>query len=383
MNSLEIPPNPPASTGRINGLESLRGLMALWVVVGHTIKNTGFSDKDAFLFRFLIQPGLAVDVFIILSGFVIFFLLDRWSGGYRAFVIRRFFRLAPIYLCMVLVSWKLLDWQTNVISSFPFQTQHIANNLTIHLNAKEHLAEQLIAHVLMLHGLISNKLLPSSEYALLGAAWSISVEWQFYLVAPFLFFLVVHRRWAQLSWVVIGICLLRSINYGGEGFAINQAAYFMIGIASYYLWKHSHAIAIDVRLVEFLALLGAGFIYLYSPRYLSITIWLLALSCVVAERKNQFTTAQSFTSNVLNLPALQWLGKISYSVYLTHMLVFYTLSSAVLTMAPQINKSTLLAVLLPTVPLATIALSALTYRFIEQPGITFGKRWKGRRLEVV
>ena len=362
---------------RINALESLRGLMALWVVIGHTIRNAGFSEGSAP--RLLLQPGLAVDVFIILSGFVIFFLLDRRASDYQTFLTQRFFRLAPIYLAMLAVSCLMLNWETSFIANFPFQTSHIANNLAIHLNAQQYLPAHLLAHLFLLHGLISSSLLPGSDYAFLGAAWSISVEWQFYLVAPLLYWLVAKQRWRQLTLVVIGLCAVRATHYGGEGFAINQAGYFLIGIVSYYGWKHCNAIAIDARLVELLALLVVVFVYLFTTRYESIAIWMLAFSCIVAERRNELTAAQSFTSKVLNLPVLQWLGQISYSVYLTHMFVFYVLSSTVLKLSPKIGKAELLMLLLPAVPLVTIALSTLTHRFIEQPGIALGKRWSQKK----
>lgn len=49
-------------------------------------------------------PGYAVDVFIILSGFVIFYLLDHQHLSYRVFICRRFFRLAPLFFLVVLIA---------------------------------------------------------------------------------------------------------------------------------------------------------------------------------------------------------------------------------------------------------------------------------------
>jgi len=46
---------------------------------------------------------------------------------------------------------------------------------------------QLLAHLTMLHGAVPDQILPGSSITYLPPAWSISVEWQFYLVAPFLF----------------------------------------------------------------------------------------------------------------------------------------------------------------------------------------------------
>ena len=64
------------SKKRINELESLRGVLALWVVVGHILPSAGILDTAMGPFKFLAKGELAVDVFIIMSGFFIFYLLD-------------------------------------------------------------------------------------------------------------------------------------------------------------------------------------------------------------------------------------------------------------------------------------------------------------------
>ena len=105
---------------RIHSLESLRGLLALWVVIGHTILHSGFSDKFMGPLKLLAMPTLAVDVFIILSGFVIFFLLDKGPVSYSQFLIKRWFRLAPLLLAVLIVSALTLNQQLNVIQASPF-----------------------------------------------------------------------------------------------------------------------------------------------------------------------------------------------------------------------------------------------------------------------
>ena len=43
----------------------------------------------------------------------------------------------------------------------------------------------LLAHISMLHGMLSYNLLPGAPFVYLPPAWSLSLEWQFYLLAPF------------------------------------------------------------------------------------------------------------------------------------------------------------------------------------------------------
>lgn len=104
---------------RIHSLESLRGLLALWVVIGHTITNSGYADKDLGLLKLAAMPSLAVDVFIILSGFVIFFLLDQQRTPYLQFIVKRWFRLAPVFLTVLIVS--AVASATIVLSVFSFR----------------------------------------------------------------------------------------------------------------------------------------------------------------------------------------------------------------------------------------------------------------------
>jgi peptidoglycan/LPS O-acetylase OafA/YrhL len=65
--------------------------------------------------------------------------------------------------------------------------------------------QHVVAHLTMLHGAISNNLLPWSDYAFNSPAWSISVEWQFYLLAPLILLAPRYPLLACLTVVLIGI----------------------------------------------------------------------------------------------------------------------------------------------------------------------------------
>ncbi len=364
---------------RIPALESIRGLMALWVVVGHTFKHVGYGPGDFGLFALLADPGQAVDVFIILSGFVIFFLLDNQSLSYRQFIVGRWFRLAPMYLAVLAVAALTLQWQLNLIHASPFAGKAISADAALHADAIRQLPQHLLAHLTMLHGAISDALLPASEYAIIGQAWSISVEWQFYLVAPLLFALVATRRRKALCAVLLGLCALRSLNYGGEGFAVRQAGFFIIGIVSYYAWKHSPRLGADASLLDLLAVAAIALVYSFSARVISLTLWIVVLNAVVAARRGREGVVGRAVLAFLHLPPLQWMGKVSYSVYLLHMLVFYLAQQTVLALAPPSGKPQFALMMLAATLTATLALSALTYRWIELPGIALGRRL-GRSL---
>lgn len=72
--------------------------MALWVVMGHVALTFNIPDLEANpLWKILGENGRAVNVFIILSGFVIFHLLNTKKERYERYIARRFLRLFPAY----------------------------------------------------------------------------------------------------------------------------------------------------------------------------------------------------------------------------------------------------------------------------------------------
>lgn len=85
---------PTARNYRLHELDALRGLAAMMVVICHcTLLNPGFTFK---------YGGVGVDLFFIISGFVIFMTLNTVKTG-REFIIKRFARLYPVYwVCLTL-----------------------------------------------------------------------------------------------------------------------------------------------------------------------------------------------------------------------------------------------------------------------------------------
>ena len=87
----------------------MRAYLAFWVVLCHVLWMSGYTE-DFFSgpAKLLVQGRRAVDVFIIISGFVIFSVLDQQKEGWRPFIVRRFFRLFPLFIFDVLTSTRRL-----------------------------------------------------------------------------------------------------------------------------------------------------------------------------------------------------------------------------------------------------------------------------------
>ena len=89
---------PNNSIGRVQELDGLRGLLALWVALAHILVWCGFLDTTlpwplSSAWGNFIQARSAVEVFFILSGFAISYLIGQRPTGYGAFIAGRFCRI--------------------------------------------------------------------------------------------------------------------------------------------------------------------------------------------------------------------------------------------------------------------------------------------------
>ncbi|HEV8267344.1 MAG TPA: acyltransferase family protein, partial [Thermoanaerobaculia bacterium] len=98
-----------ASSGRVDELDGLRGLLALWVAVSHVFCWTGFAALAlprplGRLWTEFVYAGPAVEIFMILSGFAIAFLLVERGETHLGFLRGRLFRIYPVYLAALAVA---------------------------------------------------------------------------------------------------------------------------------------------------------------------------------------------------------------------------------------------------------------------------------------
>ena len=202
---------------RLPELESLRGLMSLWVLVGHVLLT---FDGSGVIWTVLTQNGRAVDIFMALIGFAIFFLLSQKPSSYRDYIIPRFFRLFPAYIIAFFASVLLTPMSMNVLTSIPDLSARNIGRMQILQSSMDHTLTHTLAHLTMLHGLVPDRLLPFSDYAFLGQAWSISLEWQFYLIAPIFFYLTrgSHLAFRVGAAVVLAALLHKSRFLFGQAY---------------------------------------------------------------------------------------------------------------------------------------------------------------------
>jgi len=349
----------PVTASRIDELEGVRALLAIWVLVFHVFVIGGFDVPR------VLDGGHAVGVFFALSGFVIARLLQRGRERYHVFIARRFLRLYPAYAICVGASIALVE-----LGLMPRRFDEAATWLHV------------LLHATMLHGAVPDALVPGASGAFLNPAWSVSVEWQFYLVVP-LFFAAYWRRPAAAFVGLVALSaiaqrLVHPLGLGGASLAAN-ASLFAYGILAYFIyeWAGSHALAIrpfSRALPLVLPIVFAS--VLPISQTVALIVWLAVFGLVLDARVRPHSEGfpPSPVVALLRSRALVSAGAASYALYLVHEPLIWLTQHALRRSAPELGRGAVTAVIgLLTLPVS-LALSLWMYRYIEAPCMRFGRR---------
>jgi len=235
-------------------------------------------------------------------------------------------------------------------------------------NSIEYFDWHLLFHVPLLQGMVSSHFLPSSDFAFIEPAWSLSLEWQFYLVAPLFYYGVINIK-AQRNkavWALLGSAVIISALYGkgGVGYLPKEMHLFIVGMASYYLWK---IVDTPKGLLLLVACLATAIIIRSIPLF----IWFSFMYIAISQNR-----ALAIFRSILESKALEFIGKISYPMYLIHTLVIY--------IPLYVNSEGWIIFTIPylivTTLVLTILLSYLMHILIEKPGMALGRRFIHKKV---
>ena len=375
-----MPSQNDRQTSRLSAIEGLRGYLAIWVLLTHVVQTTGFTQKQIWG-RF---AGLdAVQCFMMVSGFVIFYLLDTKQEPYLKFLTRRFFRIFPVYFLIftlsipcLFLSQKLFA-QANVVQFFYVQGVH----LPFH-NFEElwrGIYWHIPLHALMLHGLVPDHWLNGSATAFLAPAWSLSLEWQFYLIAPLWYRLTMSRSLAKQALMYVG-CLIMLIGSKRCIPPISMSAalplqieFFYCGFVSYLLYrafKKAEISADKIFPIVFFLVLAIYKLSDKSSVGLALLLWVLVVALLLEPAAS---LSSRYCALIFTNPVSVWLGKISFSVYISHSLVLIISKWALIHFFSGITPVQHLIALFALTLGFTIGLSMLLYYCVELPFINLGK----------
>lgn len=293
------------------GIQYLRGMAALFVVFFHLrslldplIPNVKLGDL---LFG---QGGAGVDIFFIISGYIITLSTQSThNASAKSFIIKRFFRIYPPFIICLILFLIVLYFLGAIFTP-----------------------GQILSSALLLHKDYTQGA-PFFGYNILYPAWTLAYEVYFYAIFC-VSLLISHRHRVLISTLIIlcstvaiqfyfsGNFSLKASDTGGYG---NGAYNFMASpmliefIAGMWLYKIRNAMPKSSQWRLFYFLCGAFALFgIFSGVNAGhgidgYGIWAIILvsCCVFMEKCSPF----------VNIKSLFFLGEISYSIYLSHVIV--------------------------------------------------------------
>lgn len=357
-------------SARLTQLDGVRAVLALWVLFGHASLFLGCN------FPLLNNPAIAVDLFMVLSGLFIantFEALQRrhvYAQASQYFWIRRVLRIWPLYAVMLSVCWLFIEqldaWMQLTATTFPRATADVAAVASYRFPA----LNDALLHYSLLFGLV-----PTSATSTPLPDWSLSLEFQFYLLFPFLYLLLRSRL---LLLCVIAAC----------------AAYVSPALLGFYLepgrWAHfDQPSVLTYKLNLFLVGVFINAVLKGGQGHDRHSLVLLAVGTVICLSVAGFLTTlgiavilylllrpESWLARVLSLPVPRFFGEISYTIYLVHRPLLLAMTGTLATYAEFVALPAALrfALVSAGLLLLTTLVSWLLYVTVERPGNRLGHR---------
>lgn len=375
----------------LTNLTPMRGIAALLTVIFHVDLMLG-NGGDMLVKRsqsmVLSRMYLMVDFFFILSGFIMYHVYGKMfsdkvdKNSFKKFTIARFARVYPLHFltlfyCIVLffISSRLDIPENPVIQ--------VANS-----------ANSIITNLFLLHSMNFH-----NWFSWNHASWSISTEWWAYMIFPFLVApftrlnktskvivaLICFAGYLCITYFIIPIVTVPkeipfvkadpsqlSINVAYQYGYMRCLCGFVLGMVVYEAYKANWLKHIFSNGYIFISLFFAALVcmHLNLPDFITILFFPFILLC------GAFGSPK--TDKLFKTTALQKLGDWSFSIYLTHQPLLFTIAAVLAYLNPIATSK------LPSGPppkpdiitgwlicLAFIGLvlfvSSLTYRFFEVP----------------
>lgn len=361
---------PSIPVRRIEYLDGLRALAALWVVLSHLwISQYGLTVHGGLfglLTNGILYSHLAVDLFIVLSGFCLILPQLRPNSGPLGvvnFYLRRARRILPPFYCAL------------ALGILVYVATEYWNSGSVHLNDGD-----LFANGFMVQDALINRDIYN------GPIWSVAVEWRIYFLFPAAVLLLRrYGRWSVVAAAgIAGYGLTALLMRYCPGMLLSCPWYLFLfslgvcaGSVAYGPDTDRHPQIWPVLVVLSMALLAIClWDYRLTPNDLSTfglhmplidgmaglftASALIVISCKERESK---------VARFLTWPPLTRLGVVSYSLYLTHMPVLNIMNAvlqhvpAFLPFSPMARVALLCVVGLPII----LSLSTLFFCAIERP----------------
>jgi peptidoglycan/LPS O-acetylase OafA/YrhL len=348
---------------RLDALTGIRGLAAWFVMLFHVAPFFTKSLPTGML-SLMSKGNLAVDLFFILSGFVMWLTYAEQFErdglkALRPFLVRRIARIYPLHFVMLVATFIFA--MLVVVAGKPLPDQYPMNALPYHL-------------LLIQNWGFTDRL------AWNNPAWSISTEFAAYILLPFVAVFLLRFKFSISTCVggILGLAALMSAFFHWFGYSTLGEGFINLGLAR--------------CLIEFFCGVLLCMIWTqrkpgFEFRLLSGSIGIALISLILWQRgtwSETFAVPILFANLVYCLAATsdwKWnplssrfavhIGDISYSIYLVHFLLWVWFNIVTI---PDAQEGSLIHFFL--FQLLTYAVSLLLYHRVEQPG----RHWMQRKM---
>lgn len=326
----------------LNSIQTLRALAA-WMVVFHHCSQLIYSDKlsNPIISAFYLYGSIGVDIFFIISGFVIYISASGKNVTPTTFAMHRLARIAPAYWLFTLITAGFLLFSPHFV---------------------------LLTQVEPLFLLKSLFFIPAQNpsgigpFPLITMGWTLNLEMAFYAIFLLSLYAPKNFRVPLIALGVFTLCTLVPLLGGDLAFYENKIVYeFLFGILVAITYQKGWIQSIPSKAAFALLFLSIFLIVRYGPVShklikSGLPCALLLISAVALEK---YFSRAAFIAK---------LGDWSYSTYLCHVLAISSMYR--LQKSFNLNDGVTLALIVATV----LATSYLSFTFVEKPVSNLAKK---------
>jgi len=360
---------------RLDGIDILRGLAVSIVVVYHFFVLLELTAGPAFPYINTLAY-LGVPLFFVISGYLIYRSVDRnvsqkgIKKGVLSYFFHRLFRILPAYYFNLFIIFIMAGF---IINQDYYYSASFFKQFFSHLIFTSYFKYQ------------------SAGFGINGAYWTLSIEMLWYIVVPFILFYFKKTR-ALLLIAFLSFIYIFGMSHGWfdhyfdlDGSRANYAlmhSYYLsqlpgqinFFIAGILIYKYQYHFKLQRVYYAYLLAIFLLLLYVWSSLYFvsySDTIGKHMMVLLVVSVL--FILLYSVKSEGLSF--LEWIGKISYSLYLWHMPILFVMNKSHILEERSLLETTVFFFFL------LFSISSMSYYFIEEGGFALRKKLTARFFE--
>jgi peptidoglycan/LPS O-acetylase OafA/YrhL len=360
---MEVSHQSSSQRERLHCLDSLRGIACLIVLVGHTIGTFAWDTSiyKLFFINNLIDGRSAVTFFFVLSGFVLTF--SSFGNGARPLLIIPFFMRRVTRIWIPWFFFFLVSWLAKEFIPPPPQ-ESLSQSQLVFWSAEGTMMDFLKQCLF---------LLKDNSKALIPQDWSLRVEMRAAVIIPVMILLTRKSRYFLAIFSVILLVLIPSTEH--------YYFSFVVGVYIAYLYSTNPpngrcpVCFLILGYILYQAQWAGAQIIADIPLFVSKdVIW--ALSSIGCGLLMLGVLTHHRVRDIMEAKFLGYLGRISFSLYLVHLIVLLRFAPWIMNQVRQSGIEEVFlqqAIVVTGVCLTSFVLADLGERFVERPCITLGR----------